>query len=49
MDPQLMEVSQQFERFKAAFIIKDFDTCSSLLSQLKVLFPFSPNSMRINR
>ncbi|KAL9282017.1 putative 26S proteasome non-ATPase regulatory subunit 8 B [Arabidopsis thaliana] len=36
MDPQLMEVSQQFERFKAAFIIKDFDTCSSLLSQLKL-------------
>ncbi|CAH2080260.1 unnamed protein product, partial [Thlaspi arvense] len=30
-------VSQQFERFKAAFTRKDFDTCTNLLSQLKVL------------
>lgn len=36
MDPQLTEVSQQFERFKAAFVRKDFNTCGDLLSQLKV-------------
>ncbi|KAE8691118.1 26S proteasome non-ATPase regulatory subunit 8-like protein A [Hibiscus syriacus] len=33
----LKEVSQQFERFKAAFVKNDFDTCANLLSQLKVL------------
>ncbi|OMO81632.1 SAC3/GANP/Nin1/mts3/eIF-3 p25 [Corchorus olitorius] len=32
----LVEVSQQFERFKAAFVRKDYDICSNLLSQLKV-------------
>ncbi|KAK8657018.1 hypothetical protein V6N13_098952 [Hibiscus sabdariffa] len=37
MDPQLTEVGQLFERFKAAFVRKDFDTCTNLLSQLKVL------------
>ncbi|XVF56499.1 hypothetical protein PTKIN_Ptkin06aG0126100 [Pterospermum kingtungense] len=37
MDPQLTEVSQLFERFKAAFIRKDYDSCSNLLSHLKVL------------
>ncbi|KAF5478048.1 26S proteasome non-ATPase regulatory subunit 8 homolog A-like [Juglans microcarpa x Juglans regia] len=37
MDPKLAEVSQLFERFKAAFVRHDFDTCSILLSQLKVL------------
>ncbi|XP_039019996.1 26S proteasome non-ATPase regulatory subunit 8 homolog A-like isoform X2 [Hibiscus syriacus] len=37
MDPQLTEVSQLFERFKAAFVRKDFDTCTNFLSQLKVL------------
>ncbi|KAG2677002.1 hypothetical protein I3760_12G078200 [Carya illinoinensis] len=37
MDPKLTEVSQFFERFKAAFVRHDFDTCSRLLSQLKVL------------
>ncbi|GMQ05872.1 hypothetical protein CsSME_00050707 [Camellia sinensis var. sinensis] len=37
MDPKLTEISQLFERFKAAFIRNDFDTCSKLLSQLKVL------------
>ncbi|CAH8382560.1 unnamed protein product [Eruca vesicaria subsp. sativa] len=37
MDPQLTEVSQQFERFKAAFVRKDYSTCSDLLSRLKVL------------
>lgn len=37
MDPKLTEVSQLFERFKAAFIRKDFDTCQKFLSQLKVL------------
>ncbi|CAL5442697.1 unnamed protein product [Camellia sinensis] len=37
MDSRLTEVSQLFERFKADFIRNDFDTCSKLLSQLKVL------------
>ncbi|KAI5655308.1 hypothetical protein M9H77_32495 [Catharanthus roseus] len=37
MDPQFTEVSQVFERFKAAFLRKDFETCNKLLSQLKVL------------
>ena len=36
MDPQLTEVSQQLERFKAAFVRKDYNTCSDLLSRLKV-------------
>ena len=42
MDPKLKEVSQLFDRFKASFIRNDFDTCSNLLSQLKV-FPTQPN------
>uniref|UniRef100_A0A7N0UK37 PCI domain-containing protein n=2 Tax=Kalanchoe fedtschenkoi TaxID=63787 RepID=A0A7N0UK37_KALFE len=37
MDPKLVEVSQLFERFKAAMMRKDFDTCETLLSQLKVM------------
>ncbi|KAI3710664.1 hypothetical protein L2E82_40453 [Cichorium intybus] len=37
MDPKLTEVSQLFERFKAALVRNDFDTCSKLLSQLKIL------------
>lgn len=37
MDPKLTVVSQLFERFKAAFTRKDFDTCTELLSQLKVM------------
>ncbi|XP_058100501.1 26S proteasome non-ATPase regulatory subunit 8 homolog A [Magnolia sinica] len=37
MDPKTTEVSQLFERFKAAFIRNDYETCSKLLSQLKVL------------
>lgn len=37
MDPKLTEVAQRFERFKAAFVRNDFDTCTRLLSQLKVL------------
>ncbi|CAA3008685.1 26S proteasome non-ATPase regulatory subunit 8 homolog A-like [Olea europaea var. sylvestris] len=37
MDPKITEVSQAFERFKAAFVRNDFDKCSELLSQLKVL------------
>ncbi|KAF5729764.1 26S proteasome non-ATPase regulatory subunit RPN12A [Tripterygium wilfordii] len=37
MDPKLTEVSQLFERFKAALVRNDFDTCANLLSQLKVL------------
>ncbi|GAY39332.1 hypothetical protein CUMW_043560 [Citrus unshiu] len=37
MDPKLTEVSQQFDRFKAAMTRKDYNTCTQLLSQLKVL------------
>ncbi|KAJ1389715.1 Proteasome component [Sesbania bispinosa] len=37
MDPKLTEVSQLFDRFKAAFLRNDYDTCANLLSQLKVL------------
>ncbi|XP_047329229.1 26S proteasome non-ATPase regulatory subunit 8 homolog A [Impatiens glandulifera] len=37
MDPRLTEVSQLFERFKAAFTRKDFDGCDNFLSKLKVL------------
>ncbi|XWS42907.1 hypothetical protein CRYUN_Cryun16bG0054700 [Craigia yunnanensis] len=37
MDPQLTEVLQLFERFKAAFIRNDYDSCANRLSQLKVL------------
>ncbi|KAK3014581.1 hypothetical protein RJ639_009814 [Escallonia herrerae] len=36
MDPKLTVVSQTFERFKAALIRNDFDTCDRLLSTLKV-------------
>ncbi|KAF6146045.1 hypothetical protein GIB67_033404, partial [Kingdonia uniflora] len=36
MDVKLTEVSQIFERFKAAYIRKDYDTASDLLCQLKV-------------
>uniref|UniRef100_A0A7N0R9H5 PCI domain-containing protein n=1 Tax=Kalanchoe fedtschenkoi TaxID=63787 RepID=A0A7N0R9H5_KALFE len=56
MDPKLVEVSQLFERFKAAMIRKDFDTCETLLSQLKVmltefkslppLFETTPNAVQ---
>ncbi|KAL5998904.1 26S proteasome non-ATPase regulatory subunit 8 A [Asimina triloba] len=35
MDPKIVEISQLFERFKAAFIRNDLDTCTNLLSQLK--------------
>ncbi|XP_011022470.1 PREDICTED: 26S proteasome non-ATPase regulatory subunit 8 homolog A-like [Populus euphratica] len=37
MDPKLTEVSQLFERFKAACTREDFNTSTNLLSQLKVL------------
>ncbi|KAD7478615.1 hypothetical protein E3N88_01751 [Mikania micrantha] len=37
MDHKLTEVSQLFDRFKAALVRNDFDTCSRLLSQLKIL------------
>ncbi|CAI0441717.1 unnamed protein product [Linum tenue] len=37
MDPKLTEVSQYFERFKAACVREDIDTSANLLSQLKVL------------
>ncbi|ONI07505.1 hypothetical protein PRUPE_5G124300 [Prunus persica] len=56
MDPKLTEVAQLFERFKAAFVRNDFDTCSNFLSQLKVkltefrslppLFEDTPNAIR---
>lgn len=49
MDPQLNEVSQLFARFKAAFTRNDFQTCTNLLSQLKVLltkFPSLPPSFQ---
>lgn len=37
MDPKLTEVSQHFERFKAALVRHDYDSCNNLLSQLKVI------------
>ncbi|XP_044477397.1 26S proteasome non-ATPase regulatory subunit 8 homolog A-like [Mangifera indica] len=37
MDPKLTEVSQRFDRFKAAITRKDYDSCTELLSHLKVL------------
>jgi hypothetical protein len=36
MDPKLLEVTQLFARFKAAYIRSDLDVCSNLLSELKV-------------
>ncbi|CAL1373633.1 unnamed protein product [Linum trigynum] len=56
MDPKLTEVSQYFERFKAACVREDIDTSANLLSQLKVsltsfrslppLFEVTPNSVQ---
>ncbi|KAJ6804308.1 26S proteasome non-ATPase regulatory subunit 8-like protein A [Iris pallida] len=43
MDPQLVEASQLFERFKAAFIRNDFNSCTDFLSQLKVLLTNFPS------
>uniref|UniRef100_A0A6N2MKZ8 Uncharacterized protein n=1 Tax=Salix viminalis TaxID=40686 RepID=A0A6N2MKZ8_SALVM len=37
MDPKLTEVSQLFERFKAACTRDDLSTSTNMLSQLKVL------------
>ncbi|KAK4259326.1 hypothetical protein QN277_005668 [Acacia crassicarpa] len=37
MDPKLTEVSQKFERFKAAYKRGDYENCDNLLSDLKVL------------
>lgn len=55
MDPKFVELSQLFDRFKAAFVRNDFDTCTNLLSQLKVsltgfkslppLFENTPNAI----
>ncbi|KAG6408265.1 hypothetical protein SASPL_131269 [Salvia splendens] len=55
MDPKTTEVSQLFERFKAAILRKDFDTCTKLLFQLKIaltgfkslppLFEKTPNAV----
>lgn len=39
MDPKLTEFSQLFGRFKAALTRNDYDTCTNLLSQLKVPAP----------
>jgi hypothetical protein len=36
MDPKLVEVTQLFARFKAAYVRNDLDVCSNLLSELKV-------------
>jgi hypothetical protein len=36
MDPKLVEVTQLFARFKAAYVRSDLDVCSNLLSELKV-------------
>jgi hypothetical protein len=36
MDPKLVEVTQLFARFKAAYARNDLDVCANLLSQLKV-------------
>jgi 26S proteasome regulatory subunit N12 len=56
MDPKLTELSQVFERFKAAYVRNDFDTTTTLLSQLKValtsfrslppLFEDTPNAVQ---
>ncbi|XP_042010834.1 26S proteasome non-ATPase regulatory subunit 8 homolog A-like [Salvia splendens] len=56
MDPKTTEVSQLFERFKAAILRKDFDICTKLLFQLKIaltgfkslppLFEKTPNAVR---
>ncbi|KAF7093198.1 hypothetical protein CFC21_095622 [Triticum aestivum] len=43
MDPKLVEVTQLFDRFKAAFKASNFDVCSTLLSQLKVLLTKFPS------
>ncbi|CAI9093449.1 OLC1v1028951C1 [Oldenlandia corymbosa var. corymbosa] len=55
MDPKVTEVSQILARFKAAFLRKDYDTCVTLLLQLKValtaftslppLFENTPNAV----
>jgi 26S proteasome regulatory subunit N12 len=55
MDPKLTEISQRLERFKAALIRSDFDTCTQLLCQLKIaltefkslppLFEETPNAV----
>ena len=42
MDPKLVEVTQLFARFKAAYARNDLDACSNLLSQLKVRPPLLP-------
>ncbi|KAJ3693497.1 hypothetical protein LUZ60_008977 [Juncus effusus] len=43
MDLQFREVSQLFERFKAAFVRNDFSTCTKQLAQLKVLLTKFPS------
>ncbi|KAK1274805.1 26S proteasome non-ATPase regulatory subunit RPN12A [Acorus gramineus] len=56
MDPKLVEVTQVFDRFKAAYTRNDLQTCSNLLTELKVmltkfpslppLFQQSPNAVQ---
>ncbi|CAM0875611.1 unnamed protein product [Alopecurus aequalis] len=49
MDPTMVELTQLFARFKAAYARNDLDVCSNLLSQLKVLltkFPSLPPSFQ---
>eukprot|EP01018_Ginkgo_biloba_P032404 Gb_00526 [translate_table: standard] len=43
MDSKLAEVSQLFERFKAAFARNELQTCPNLLSQLKVMLTEFPS------
>jgi 26S proteasome regulatory subunit N12 len=36
MEEKLHDIRQTFQKFKAAYATNSFDTCSNLLSQLKV-------------
>jgi hypothetical protein len=48
MDPKLVEVTQLFARFKAAYARNDLDVCANLLSQLKVRPASAPSGRRIS-
>jgi 26S proteasome regulatory subunit N12 len=37
MEEKLHDIRQTFQKFKAAYATNSFDTCSNLLSQLKVM------------
>jgi hypothetical protein len=45
MDPKLVEVTQLFARFKAAYARNDLDVCANLLSQLKVRPSIGPTDL----